>query len=173
MSDHEAIVSSLLETSWGQDLTPEHASALRSCGRGALDFGEFLEKLDESQVISPDVERVAHQILWGARNFARARSAAETYVDFGRYEEIDYANETTLNNAESHARLKELAKSVAETMRPISMRWPPYSSMLELREEYRAHIQVFSRVDALVSDRLSALMQMSRLQFIFLANTFC
>ncbi len=173
LGEHQAVSSLFLTTSWGAALIPKDAAALSSCVRASLAFGEFLAKLEGSETIVPDVDRVGRQILWGIKEVMRVRSGADTFVDFGVYEEIDYANDSTLTRAESLARLRELAASVVETMRPVSLNWVEYASVIELRDEYRRHQQVLSLVETPIAARLDALLQMVRLQLLFLANTFC
>lgn len=141
--------------------------------RASLAFGELLEKLEGAESIRPDADRMSRQILWGIKEVMRVRSIADTFVDFGAYEDIDYANDTTLTRAESFARIRELAASVIETMRPVPLKWVAYASVVELHEEYQRHQKVLSLVETTIASRLDALLQMVRLQLLFLANTYC
>ena len=145
---------------------------LRQSVHAALDFGGFLEQLGDTETIGPEVERVARQILWGARQFAGVRAAAEGHVELGPYEEVEFANESTLGHAESYARLQELAASIAREKRPISLRWAIYATVVDLREEYRERSGVLAESESALPARLDALLHLLRLQLVFLANTF-
>jgi hypothetical protein len=88
-------------------------------------------------------------------------------------EEAEYANESTVAGAELFSDLRQIALQVVRDTPPMPLRWRVYPSVLELKSEFLVHLERLRSAEATAQDRLVALMNLSRLQMTFLANTFC
>ena len=78
-----------------QSLSAEQKGVLTFVVRGGLDFGSFLERLPNAEAVTPEVDRVAEQILLGVSQFNQARSIAEDYLSRETaYEKVEYEIES-------------------------------------------------------------------------------
>jgi hypothetical protein len=140
----------------------------------ALDFGNFLEGLPNTDAVTPEIDRVAQQILLGLSLFNRTRSLTDEYMSGETsYERLGYETESIQGAAASALDFRTLAAAVASDLPSVRLKWRTYPSVVELRAEYVAHLEALRSEDATLRERTTALLHALRLQLCFAANTFC
>jgi hypothetical protein len=75
--------------------------------------------------------------------------------------------------ASSALDFRALAAAVASDLATVKLQWRMYPTVVELREEYVAHLETLRSEKVSPRDRTTALLHMLRLQLCFVANTFC
>jgi hypothetical protein len=141
------------------------------------------ENLPEGDVVLADQARIAEAISKAAAGISEnleelynMRDVAESItvsLQDDPYEDTQNTNETTVACAPLCEPLKEIARVVRETMRPIQLRWRAYPGVRELKEEHATHFERLRADSSSLAVRIEALLDLCRLQILFLANTFC
>jgi len=156
-------------------LSPDDVDALRFAIRSNAEFASAIEKLPCGGLLPPDAELVGRQIREAVeflRHAGRAGRDIRDALNADPYERSQYVNDTTAAGIDSLFVLRTLAREIVET-ETISLTWTAYSSLDELRSEHRAHVAVLKSPAATTEARIRALLGASRLQLVFLANTYC
>jgi len=139
----------------------------------ALDFGTFLERLPNADAVTPEIDRVAQQIVSGLSLFNRTRSLTDEHISGETsYERVEYETESIRGMAASALDFRALAAVVASDLPPVKLQWRTYPSVVELREEYVAHLETLRSEKVTPHERTTALLHTLRLQLCFVANTF-
>lgn len=162
-------ISQLLE----ETTTSAQRDALRTSIRVSIDFGKYLagelEGRRDIQAVRTDVRQQIAQFL--------ERVGVGVDVDLflraiGEPRRVDYANETTVSAMESfEVSEKNILELIGDSHEVCLRGWSAYSNVEDLRVEYEHHLSVLKNSQTELKTRLRALLDLERLQLIFLANT--
>lgn len=184
--DRQGVVARICDDLPDDALDEEERDSVRTAVRAAFEFDAFLARLPEADAVTPDHDRMAAAVVKMAAKLSEdleqlhdmsdvARSIAASYGDphDDPHDDTSYTNGTTVACAPFYAPVKEVARMFREAERPIPLRWPVYPSVRELRSEHGEHFERLRAEESPVDVRIEALLNLCRLQILFLANTFC
>lgn len=172
---HEQILARILESVPENALSAEQVGALRSAVIAAIGFLPMIAHLPSAGSVTQNPDLVTRQIMQGLQVLYQAKSVVSDCMSSLKndpYELTGYANESTVDNAEVLVDLRKLASDIAQDTPAVPLTWQTYSCLGDLRKEYQEHLSVLDAEDESVEQRLRALLNTIRLQFVFLANTY-
>ena len=148
---------------------------LRVGVRISVDFANFVGSLSHEEFVETDWNVVRLRIAEGFQRLYGIRQIAGDYQsarELSSHEQVDYANESTAAGIEFFEHIRTVAIQIAAANRPTALRWKVYPSIVELRNEYLAHIEKLRSEESSAIERIEALMNAIQLQLLFFANTF-
>lgn len=182
MMDHGEIIAALTKhASSDSALNDDDVGSLRYAVRTAFEFDEFLRGIQSAETVTADPTRSAAILSKASAAFNLTapyfglRPVAKTLLSDagGAHEEIEWTNETIVSGDETFPDLQQLAKEIAGEEFPVPLKWRVYPSVLELKREFADHFQTLRSPDSNPRQRVRSLLNTTRLQLTFFANTFC
>jgi hypothetical protein len=155
-------------------LSENDRSALRAAVRVAFEFGAYLARGDLGAPVDlgPIRSEVRSRLEQFLSNFGAGCDIAKALSEGVSIAADDYVNNTTVSALESFERTEEIAGLFGEKRREPPMEgWPVYSGVSELGAEYARHLEILGNSQLELEVRLHALLDLMRLQLVFLANT--
>jgi hypothetical protein len=181
--DHGEIIAALRKrASSDSALNDDEVGSLHYAVRTAFEFDELLKGIQSAETVTADPTRSATILSKALAAFDLTtpyfglRPVAKTLLSNARggaHEEIEWTNETIVSGDETFPDLQQLAEEIAGEEFPVPLKWPVYPSVLELKREFADHFRTLRSPDANPRQRVRALLNTTRLQLTFFANTFC
>jgi hypothetical protein len=166
-----------LANQWPTDIvSQDDLGVLRFAVRTAFEFGALITRIDDLDDAMPTVERVATEISQALAVHYGMRALAQDCLSTEAEEiseEVTYVNETIVSGGELVPRLRRIAAEIVGDAIPMPLQWQVYRSVFELKREYLEHLETLQSAHSNAQQRIYALLNTTRLQMTFLANTFC
>lgn len=180
--DHGEIIAALTKhVSSDSTLNADDVDSLHCAVRTAFEFDEFLKGIQSAETVTADptrIETILAKVVAAVdltAPYFGLRPVAQTLLSNtrGSYEEIKWTNETIVSGDETFPDLRQLAEEMAGEEFPVPLKWQVYPSVLELKREFADYFQTLRSPDTNPRQRIRALLNTTRLQLTFFANTFC